>query len=928
MPKKNRKISLISKEIYEDLFRNTSDGINIHDMKGNILDANQKYQDLLGYSRDEILKCRIRDFHPPNVLEELKAYTKKLFKDGYINFEAEFKSKNGEIFPAEVTATLFDLDDGHVVQAIVRDISERKNAERVLRESEKRFRTLFEQSIDAIIINQDGKIRDVNERACKMLGYSKEQLQAMTIMDLRKGYDLKKTKERIYRKKRLLQFETQWVKADGSPIDLEIHSNILDFDTRLTQDVIRDITERKQAEKEIRESRELYRSLVENVSLGIILMDPEYNVVMVNSAQAKRFGKTPGEIVGKKCFSEFLRRDSICTFCPGVLTIAEKKSQTVEIEYMMQNGKSLDLKIRTFPVFGGDGKVTGFIEVVENITKAKRAEQALQEAMQAAEDANKSKGEFLANMSHEIRTPMNAIMGMAGLLLDTDLDEEQKEHLEIIRRASEALLGVINDVLDFSKIEAGKMELEVLDFDLRTALDEIVALPALTAQEKGLEFAYEVDPNIPSLLQGDPGRLRQIILNLTGNAVKFTEYGEIVLRVSMEEESKRSVKLRFDVEDTGIGIAKEHLSRLFQSFHQADASTTRKYGGTGLGLAISKKLAELMGGEISVKSIEGTGSTFSFTAVFEKQLDGKEKVFIPPEDIKDKRIIIVDDNHTNLKILQRYAETWGLVCDAAWSGEMALTLMRAAVKSKAPYDIIITDMQMPHMDGQELGRQIKVDPLLKDIQMVVLSSRGMRGDASTMKKIGFAGYLTKPIRRSQLFDCLVLVLSGKKQPKTMKSELITRYTVTEARKRKVRILLAEDNIVNQKLALRLLEKFGYRADAVANGREAVKALEMVPYNLVLMDVQMPEMDGFEATQAIRGEKSKVINPKVPIIAMTAHAMKGDRERCLKTGMDDYVSKPINPEELFKIIEGQLSRYYEDEAEKESLKRGKEKIKAK
>ncbi|MFC1820130.1 response regulator [Thermodesulfobacteriota bacterium] len=465
---------------------------------------------------------------------------------------------------------------------------------------------------------------------------------------------------------------------------------------------------------------------------------------------------------------------------------------------------------------------------------------------------------------------------------------------------------LINDILDFSKIEAGKMELEILDFDLRTAIEEIVALPALSAQEKGLEFAYEIDSNIPSLLRGDPGRQRQTIINLASNAVKFTEKGEVVIRVYLEEETEANIKIRFVVEDTGIGMTKDDLSRLFQSFHQADASTTRKYGGTGLGLAISKKLTELMGGEIGVESVKGKGSTFWFTVVFEKQLDVKEKELIPPANIRDKRILVVDDNKTNLQILQRYLEAWDFVCDPAWSGEMALTLMHAAVKSRAPYDIVITDMQMPIMDGRELGQRIKADPTLKDALLVVLSSHGMRGDAAEFKRIGFAGYLTKPIRRSQLFDCLVLVLSGKTQPQAKDSHLVTQHTIIEARKQMAHILIAEDNIVNRKLALRLLEKFGFRADAVANGREAVRSLEVIPYSVVLMDVQMPEMDGFEATRIIRDPDLKVLNHDVPIIAMTAHAMKCDKERCLEAGMDGYISKPINPEELLSAINKQLS----------------------
>ena len=345
---------------------------------------------------------------------------------------------------------------------------------------------------------------------------------------------------------------------------------------------------------------------------------------------------------------------------------------------------------------------------------------------------------------------------------------------------------------------------------------------------------------------------------------------------------------------------------MFQSFHQVDASTTRKYGGTGLGLVISKKLVELMNGEIGVDSSYGKGSTFWFTVVMEKQQDIEEETLSAPESIKEKRILVVDDNKTNLQIVQRYLEAWGFVCDAAWSGEMALTLMHAAVKAKAPYDIVISDMQMPYMDGMELGKKIKGNPTLSGSKLIMLSSRGMRGDSADVKKIGFSAYLTKPIRRSQLFDCIVMVFGKKETSKKKNKDIVTRHKISEVRKKNIKILIAEDNIVNQKLALKLIDKFGYKADAVANGEEAIQSLSMISYNLVLMDVQMPEMDGLEATKIIRDNSSNVLDHNVPVIAMTAHAMAGDRKICLDVGMDDYISKPINPDELIKTISKYLS----------------------
>jgi PAS domain S-box-containing protein len=849
----------------------------------------------LGYTVEEWVSDKdlyAKVLHPEDRERILAEYRRTRDTDEPFRAEYRMIARNGTVHWFHDEAAVIRDETGRPAyfHGFLLDITEQKQLAEALRRSEEELRrqkryveSLVEINPTAIVtVDRDGSVTSWNRAAEELFGYSRDEAIGRNLDDLVVGRDLRREAVRYEQVLRAGRFHTvtQRARKDGTLVDVElIIVPVIEEDEPTGYLVIyHDISQ-------LQRQKRYYESLLEASPTAIVTVDPDYKVTSWNPAAEKLFGYTRQEAIGRNV-------DSLVANTEAVHREAVQMSrQTMEAGQVQlitrrtrKDGSLVDVDVRAVPIRVGD-QMVGLYVLYHDISD-------LQRAREQAEAATQAKSAFLAMMSHEIRTPMNAVIGMTGLLLDSDLTAEQRSYAEVIRSSGNALMAVIDDILDFSKIEAGRLDLESRPFDLRDCVESALEVVAPSASRKGLELANLLDERLPSAIVGDAARLRQILINLLNNAVKFTDKGEVVLSVdgeapgSGDSEVGRTYKLHFAVRDSGIGIPQDRLSRLFESFSQVDASTTRRYGGTGLGLAISKRLSELMGGTIWAESRVREGSTFHFTIQTEQApaLAPAHARGAPPQ-LHSRRILIVDDNTTNRHLLVRQAESWGMLARDTAHPAQALEWIRRG----DPFDIAILDMQMPEMDGVRLAEEIGRYRDARALPLIMLTSLGPREGAEG--DVEFAAYLTKPIRPSQLYDTLMNVVGA---PAGVQTPAPPQGSVEQQAERvPLRILVAEDNVINQQLVLLLLRKLGYQADVTADGLEALQALEREPYDVVLMDVQMPKIDGLEATRRINQRWPEGRRPYV--IAATANAMQEEREACLAAGMDDYLSKPIRLE---------------------------------
>ncbi len=707
-------------------------------------------------------------------------------------------------------------------------------------------------------------------------------------------------KYRAVRKHRRVQHNFRVVQPSGELRHLQSTLRLLTDAEGNPQGVgciAKDVTRRVTTEIALEEATAIYHSLVESLPINVFRKDRDGRIIFGNQRYCDTLGKPLKELVGCTDY-EMFNKELADKYCNDDRWVLQTGLPFHDIEaHPGSDGNTIFVEVLKAPITDADGRRVGIQGMFWDVTARKRAEQALREAKEMAEAANNAKSDFLANMSHEIRTPLNAIIGITDLMMDTPLETSHREYLTMVQQSGDSLLTLINDILDFSKIEAGKLELDHLSFNIRDRLADTMRTLALRAHNKGLELAVRIDPRTPEAVIGDGPRLRQVLVNLVSNAIKFTHHGEIVVEVSVEAFDKARCNLRFCVTDSGIGIADDKIDHIFHEFEQADTSTTRQYGGTGLGLAIGSRLVKLMGGKLQVKSQLGKGSEFYFSLGF--PVDAAYQPAPRSVDLTDVPVIVVDDNRTNRRILEEQLHGWGMLPHTADSAAAGLKLMKGMAAADQPFSLVLSDVNMPDVDGYQFVQQIRSDPSLKATPVLLLTSGGRQGESELRRQLDIHAQLFKPVKQSDLYDSICSAL-GKSMPAGEAGQSAEGTARGQREQTCLKILLAEDNLVNQKLAVGLLEKHGHQVHVVDNGKLCVEAFAREPFDVILMDVQMPEMDGLTATREIRILEQGP-GTRIPIIAMTAHAMQGDRQRCLESGMDDYIAKPIRIHRLMEVL---------------------------
>ena len=866
--------------------------------------VNPAWERILGTGSDKLLIKPFLDFVHSDDRSKTEDQFRRAVQGGHVfGFPTRFQCSDGSYKWIEWSATADSKRQ--LIYAVGRDIAERMRIEAEVKESESRYRILADNSTDIISrLSPDGVYLYVSPACKQLLGYEQKEMVGHSALGFLHSDDRIKAQIAQHRDKEIPEVSTTVYRLrckNGSYLWVESTSKtVADPSTGRTAEIItvsRNITVRKAVEQHLAESEQRLAQIIETVQEGITLSDETGQFEVFNSAMEQLTGYTMSEANASGDFSRVLypdddRRQQALDGLKSLLEGGRPSEQETTIT--PKKGEDLTLLVTTTIVEFQSRRM--FLSAFRNITERKKAEEALKSAKEAAEEATRAKSEFLAVMSHEIRTPMNSVVGMTDLLLQTPLTEEQREFAQTIRVGGESLLTVINDILDFSKIESGKIEFEERPLELKTCIEEVLDLLSHKALEKGLDLIYWIDPNVPPYIVGDVLRLRQILINLVSNAIKFTDHGEVFVSATLSWKLGDQLALKFSVKDTGIGISADKIDRLFKAFSQVDSSTTRKYGGTGLGLAISQRLTELMGGNIWAESEPGKGSTFIFTI---KTSSPPADMMLPKvylrskiPELSGKRVLVVDDNETNLMILRMYCENWGMVPRTSTSPHKALEWARKG----DPFDVAILDMMIPEMDGLELARELRTLRSLESLPLILCSSSGQSTIDSDSKNL-FSAILTKPIKQDQIFETVMTVVTGKQQT-IKKTPLPAPKALTELIP--LSILVAEDNPVNQKLLVRVLQKLHYSADLADNGVEVLKAVDKKRYNLIFMDVHMPEMDGLEAARRIVNNAKQGERPI--IVAVTADALQGDREKCIEAGMDDYITKPIRVADIQAVLE--------------------------